>query len=248
MATAGMAVRNGSGRDWEKGLGYPGERPEDVAIPLTDATPEQQTLADYQVQHNRLWLGLGGSLLLNVLLVGGMIVQAAKFKPGLEYVTLDGGYIVKWKENATPEIDGVRYVPARMRAAVTTFVQNRYEYDWQNLEKLYKALALMPEDAAKEERLKIRDLSPMTNIVAPHLKVALKMDWSKLEVVAQGKGIFEVRVGGMARINNLTRFPDPNNPLEKPVEVKLIVRTVEATDTNPLGYVITSTSQKDPVL
>ncbi len=221
--------------------------PESLELPAVDATPEQETLAAWKVQHNRAWLAFWIAAAVGVLAIIGMIVQTAKYKPAIKYVTLDGGYVAIWNEGGNAVIDGVEYVPARLRAVVTSYVENRYAYDWQNLDKIRNALNLMQVDAAAQERQKIKDLSPAQNIVASRLKVDLKLDYSKLSVVAQGKGTFQVTLGGEARINDLVRYPDPSQPLRKPVEMKLVVQSVAATDLNPLGYVVISTG-KDPIL
>lgn len=225
--------------------GYP--TPAQLALPSLDPTPDQELHAAWRVQHDRLWVAFAGAGGVSVLLLILLLVQTARFKPAIHYVTLEGGYIVTWNQGGNAVIDGVEYVPARLRAVVSTFLETRYEYDWQNLDKIRTALNLMGTKAAEEEREKIRDLSPASNIVAAHLKVELRPDYSKWQVIALGKGVFQVTIGGYARINDIVRFPDPNRPLIKRFEVRFVLKTVPATDENPHGYEVISTG-KDPIL
>lgn len=183
------------------------------------------------------------SALLNVLFVVMLLMQVNKYQPAVEIVTLDGGYPVVWNDAGNPVIDDVEYVPARLRAVVESFIEHRYEYDWQNLTKINTALRLMSDDAQAAEREKFLDLNPRETIVATQTKVELDLDYSNWEVSALGEGRFEVSVPGEALITDAVRNTDPRNPLVKPFTVDLTVETVKPTDINPLGYRIIATGR-----
>jgi hypothetical protein len=201
----------------------------------------------WRVQHNRVWALAAAGWVVVMLLLVLTIVQTARFRPRINYVTLEGGYPVTWNQGGNAVIDGVEYVPARLRATVSTFIDARWAYDWQDLGRIRTALNLMDSRAAEEERDKIRELDPATNVVGTHLKVDLKPDYATWHVAAEGKGTFRVTVNGVARINDLLRYPDPARPLVKRFTVELVVRSQPATDDNPNGYVVVSTS-RDPIL
>ncbi|HEX7070898.1 MAG TPA: VirB8/TrbF family protein [Rhodothermales bacterium] len=218
--------------------------PDHIGIPEPDEPSEdQEYYVGWLVQHHRAWLTIWGLAALAVLEALVLILVVARFKPTVQYVTLDGGYVTVWNERGNPVIDNKEYVPARLRAVVQSFVMNRYEYDWQNLQKLNTALKLMSVEAAEAERQKINDLNLAASIVTPRLKSTLTLDYTNWKVVAQGAGQFAVELQGQLSLNDALRYPDPQHPFVKPVTIKLVVKTVPATDVNPLGYVIVSTGR-----
>lgn len=218
--------------------------PDQIELPEPDeVSPDQAFYLSWIAQHNRLTLFLAASVVLNVILAVSLFVQTAKYKPTIQYVTLEGGYPVVWNEANNPVIDSVEYVPARLRAVVRNFIENRYAYDWQNLSKINTALRLMSNEAQAAERQKFLDLNPQETIVAARMQVTLHPDYSNWKVIALGKGRFEVQVPGEAHITDAVRNPDPRHPLVKPFTIKLTVQAVEATDTNPLGYVVIATGR-----
>lgn len=219
--------------------------PDQIELPEPDEiSPDQSYYLGWLVQHARLWLVVAGLGVLNVLLVVALLVQGMKFEPSVQYVTLEGGgYPVLWNERGNPVIDDVEYVPARMRAVVRTFIENRYGYDYQNLSRLNSALRLMSDEAREAELAKIDAIDLRTNVVQAEMKVALNIDWTNWDVVSQGDGVFQVTVAGEALITDAFRNPDPDNPMSRPFSTTLVVRTVPASDTNPLGYQIISTGR-----
>jgi len=215
-----------------------------VELPPPDEISQDQAYyLGWSVQHTRLWLAFVASLIVNIVLVVTMFTSVAKYQPAVQYVTLEGGYPVVWNEAGNPVIGDTEYVPARLRAVVMNFIEYRYGYDWQNIQRINTALALMSQEAQAAERQKFFDLQPRETIVATRTKVELKPDYAQWKVVALGDGRFEVSVPGEARITDAVRYTDPANPLVKPFTVTLAVQTVQATDTNPLGYVIISTGR-----
>lgn len=221
---------------------YP--NPDQIELPPPDEiSPDQDYYLGWNVQHNRVWLAFVASVILNVILALAIFSSISKYRPVIQYVTLEGGYPVVWNEAGNPVIDGTEYVPARLRAVVMNFIENRYAYDWQNLQKINTAFALMSDEAQAAERDKFFALQPRETIVATRMKVELQPDYSNWSVVALGEGRFEVTVPGVAHITDAVRNPDPRSPLVRPFKITLTVQTVPATETNPLGYVIISTGR-----
>jgi hypothetical protein len=217
--------------------------PADIGYPDTDdRSADQEYYTTILVTHNRLWLAFVVSALINVLLVVGLIAQASKFRPSIEYFTLDGGYPAVWNDRGNLTIDGTEYAPARLRAVVSSFISNRYGWDYQNTDKVRVALRLMSGEAQQAELKKIQDLNPTVNVVGASLKTELVIDYSNWKVIAQGNGRFEVVIEGQARITDI-RNSNQNAPLVRPVVFNLVVQTVPATDVNPLGYEIISTGR-----
>lgn len=218
--------------------------PDQIELPPPDEISQDQAFyLGWQVQHNRLWLAYAISLVVNAVLVATMFLTTTKYRPAIQYVTLEGGYPVVWNDVGNVVVGGTEYVPARLRAVVSNFIKYRYEYDWQNPQKINTALALMSDDAQAAEREKFFALQPRETIVEARMKVELQPDYSNWSVVALGNGRFEVTVPGTARITDAVRNPDPHNPLVKSFTATLTIQTVPATDTNPLGYVIISTGR-----
>lgn len=218
--------------------------PDQLELPeLDEISPDQSVYISWIAQHNRIFLSFVASFVLNIILALSLVTQASKFKPYIQYVTLEGGYPVVWNEHGNPVIDGVEYVPPRLRAVVRNFIEHRYGYDWQNLTKINTALRLMSSEAQAVERQKFLDLNPQETIVATRMRVTLHPDYANWKVVALGNGRFEVEVPGEAHIVDAFRNPDPNNPFVRPFIVKLTVQTVEASDVNPLGYVVIATGR-----
>ena len=147
-----------------------------------------------------------------------------------------------WNDYGNLVIDDREYVPARLRAVVMSFIENRYGYDYQNLQKINSALRLMSESAQIEERERIRALDLTNTVVANRVKKDVRPDYSRWRVVPLGGGRFDIEVPIQVATTS-TDHPDPRNPLITSHVINLTVQTVPATDINPLGYVIVSTGR-----
>jgi hypothetical protein len=227
-----------------KPIRYPD--PQDVVFPDADlASPDQEFYTTILVAHNRLWLAAALSMALNALLVIGLVTLTARFKPVLQFVEFESGHVVTWNESGTTLVDGVEYYPARLRSVVSSFVRNRYEWDFQNTDKVRLALRLMSAEAQQAELRKIADFNPSVNVIGTSLKTELVVDWALLDVRSAGGGKFEVTVNGEARILDAVRYRDPSNPLVRPVSFTLVVQSITPTDLNPIGYEIVSTGNRE---
>lgn len=221
---------------------YPSRDQLDLPEP-DEISPDQEYYLGWLVQHNRLWLSLVVLVVILVISLVANFVQATKYQPSVRYVTLQGGYPVVWNGQNQIAIDSTQYVPARLQSVVRSFIENRYEYDWQNPQKINSALRLMGPDARQQEMQKLRDLNLQNNVIVPQLKVNLRMNWSNMQVIAQGGGKFEVRVDGEASITEAVSDTEPTNPQVRPITLQLVVQSVEATETTPLGYVVVATGR-----
>lgn len=218
--------------------------PSEDSIQLPDpgqSSPDQEYYYGWMVQHNRLWIATGFLAILSAFLAFTLFLATVRYQPEVEYVTLDGGYPVVWSDHGHVVIDDYEYVPPRLRAVVMNFIENRYGYDFQNLERINSALRLMSEEAASEERDKIRRADLGSNVLEPQMEVTLHPDYTNWRVVPLGQGRFQVTVPGEMEITDAERYPDPDHPHVQNFEVELTLQTVPATDTNPLGYVIVGT-------
>ena len=218
--------------------------PERIQLPNAPSpTPDQHYYVGWLVTHNRLWLALLATAAVAVIELLVIFTMAAKFHPTFQTVTLDGGYPVAWNPQGNVVIDSVEYQPARLRAVVESFLQDRYAYDWQDLQKINTALRLMSTDAQAAERQKLDALNLQTSVVGVRLKTTLKLDWSNFTVKPVGKGRFAITVQATALFTDAYRNTDPLNPASKPVTLNVTVQAVPATDLNPLGYVVVATGR-----
>lgn len=216
--------------------------PDALDVPALDPPPDQEIHAGWLVQHNRLWALVAVETLTLLALLAVIVLQLGKYRPSVQLVTLDGGFPVAWNERGAAVIDNVEYIPARLRAVVSAFIDARYSYDYQNITKLTTVRGMMDAAGWNAEAEKIRDLGLRANVVDAKLKVTLTPDFGTLHVVAQGKGAFRVSVSGKMSVTDGVRYTDPDKPLVKGFEVSLVLQSVPA-DVNPLGYVITSTGR-----
>jgi hypothetical protein len=219
---------------------YPSEH--QYNLPDDDTlSPDQEYYVGWQVQHSRLWVAVTALSALLALSLFANVSAARKFQPVVQYVTLEGGYVVTWNERSNPVINDVEYVPARLRAVATAFVGGRYAWDHQDLQKLNSALRLMSPEARDQEQVKIREVNPAENVVAVRLKVDLEMNWGEMRVTAEGSGRFRVYIPGQASISDAIRHTGA--PAVRPVTFELVIQTVPANDINPLGYVVVATGR-----
>lgn len=218
--------------------------PEQLDLPEPDeVSPDQEYYLGWLVQHNRLWVTLVVLAVILAISLVANVVQVGKYQPTVKYVTLQGGYPVVWNGQEQITIDSQEYSPARLQSVVRSFITNRYEYNWQNPQKINSALRLMGAEARQEEMQKLQDFNLRTSVIAPQLKVELRMEWSNMQVVARGDGRFEVSVDGEISITDAVRNTNPQHPEVRPVTLRLGVQAVEPTETTPLGYQIVATGR-----
>lgn len=221
--------------------GYPD--PDTLDLPdVGQPSPDQEFYLGWLVQHNRLWLVVVAELLVIAGLVAALFVQSSRFQPSIQYVTLPNGLPTVWNDKGNMVLAGTEYYPARLRAVVNSFIQNRYAWNWRDPEKINQVRPLMSEAAWTDELRKIAAINPRTTIVADQVQVEVTPDLEKWEVVAETGGRFRVNIEAQVRINDV-RYPDPNRPLIRAFTVSLLVQTVPATDQNPLGYQIIETGR-----
>lgn len=211
-------------------------------MPITESSPDQDYFQPWLVQHARLWVGAG---LITLALIGNIslnIIQALRYKPTTELVTFIGGFPVTMTSEGA-EIDGYSYIPQRLRGLVRTFIQYRYSYDWENLDRLNDATQLMSQEAISIEGEKINNSDLASRVYATRAKYRLNIDMDNMDVVALGGGRFEVRVPGTASITDNVRYTNVAMPFTKPFTIRLVVATSRITDSNPYGYVVIETGE-----
>lgn len=221
---------------------YP--NPEDLDLPdAGDPSPDAMFYLGWVVQHARLWVActvlitlLAASLALNLF-------QLKTYEPSTEFVDLNSGYPVIVNAEGEVEVDGTLYRPVHMRAVVQSFIENRYGYNWQNLQKINRAIEFMAPSAVDIEREKIREADLGNRVYNARATWDLAIDMSAWKVQALGSGQFKVTVPGTAYILDNFRHTDPENPFPKRFTADLTVRTTTISDSNPFGYEIVETGR-----
>jgi hypothetical protein len=222
--------------------------PSRIAAPRPHSvSPDQKYHEGWEVNYSRMFVLLLISISLNVLQTVQGVISASRFRPAVQMVTLDGGYVVAWNDRGNAVIDEMEFVPARMREVVRQFTEGRYAYDYQNIQKMNNALRLMSPEAAGEERKKLEAIDLARTIIAPRMKVSLQPNLDELKITPQGKGRYDVTVTGRALINNAT-YPDPTAPMARPFSIQFTVQTVPSSDAYPSGLQIVSTGRDNILL
>lgn len=222
--------------------GYP--NPEDLEIPDPgDISPDQTYAFGWIIQHARLWLACLGLFLALLASIALNIVQAVRYRPVVVWYEFQSGYLVAYNERGEQMIDGVVYRPGPLRAVVRNFIENRYGYDWRDLNKINSAIRYLSPEAVPEEQKKIQEAELGSRIYSVRATWRLELDMDRMQVQALGKGRFRVRVPGTAYINDALNYPDPAKPYPKPFIAEVTVATVPATETNPWGYQIVGTGR-----
>jgi len=210
-----------------------------IAIPLADeSSPDQEFAVGWAVQHNRLFVLLLCSLGLNVLLGGWGLVAANRYAPAIQYVTLDGGQVLVYKEG-TPTVNGVTINKARLRRVINEYLTSRFAYDYQNLGKLNDVQALLSPEAAIKERGRLTQAFVQNSIIAPQVKVRLELDMDNMGVSAKPDGEFEIKVTGTTYFSDAVKYPDPATPRVEQRVFLLRVKAGTPTNQNADGYFIT---------
>lgn len=216
---------------------YP--KPEHLEMPFPDeVSPDQEYAHGWAVQHNRLWVALAASCLLNVGLMVWGGVQARNFKPQIVRVTLQGNKVVD-QIGSTTRVDGVAYRPVDLERVLREYLDSRFAYDYEHPARLNDALRHLDDKSAEVERRRLSEAFIRDKILTPQTRVRLEVDYDNMNVVPGGNGDFEVTVPATVRRNTAAQFPDPNSPEVTQRTLKLRVATVEKTRTNPDGYLIT---------
>lgn len=222
--------------------GYPSA--EELEFPTSaDLSPDATYYLGWQVQHSRLWLFC---LLLVALLAGSLVLnllQAKRYQPTVAYVELDNGYPVIVNASGEVEVDGKVYRPVHLRRVVTSFIENRYGYNWQDLQKINRAIDFMSPAAVNAEREKIREADLGNRIYNTKAVWRLVLDVDNWNVTALGNGRFKVTVPGTAYINDAFRHTDPENPFPKKFTAEVVVATTAVSELNPFGYEIVETGR-----
>lgn len=200
---------------------------------------DQMYYVGWLVQHNRLWLLVMALVLVNTLQAVMGIAQLLRYRPSIQYVTLTGGYPVLWNEHNELVIGGSVYQPERLRAVVLDFIQDRYAYDWQDIQKINTAFRYLSADAQKAEQAKLATEA----VIGNHIKISVRPDLSHFAVKPQGPGRFSVEIPAQVSMTDAVRYTDAEHPYIKTVTIQLVVQTTAPTDLNPLGYTIVSTGK-----
>lgn len=214
--------------------------PDDINLPLPDdSDPVSDYTYGYIVQHNRLWASFIASMLLNILFMVAVVLLLKRGQPPISYLTLQGGLPVARMADGELSIGGKEYSPARLTGVVKDYLEARFNYDWQHLPEINRALTYLTEAEAAKERARLTQNFLQSKIIGPQVKTRLELDYQNMEVVAVKPGEFDVTVKGKLLYNDLTTYPDPQKPQERQVQFKLRVTTVAPTAQNRDGYVIT---------
>lgn len=205
-----------------------------------DTDPVAEYAYGWGVQHNRLWALLILSFVFNIVLATWVVVQQAKYKPIVSYVTMEGGYPVIAGNNKVT-IGGVEYSPARLRGVVKDYLESRFTYDWRNLARINDARKYLSSEAAKEDSTRLSPTFIQSKVLIPQAVMRLDLDYMTMEVhQSPGRpGVLLVKVKGMAKYNDSRSALDPEHPRVTPVVFNLEVTMVEPTETNRDGYLIT---------
>lgn len=212
--------------------------PEQLELPTPDRiSPDQAFYLSYKAWWNRIWLFSAFQVLINATLAGALLFQEKKHEPIVEYVELNSGLpVVVGKDVIT--IGSDTYSPAQIKAVVTSFIEHRFAYDWQKLDKYKNALSLMSEPARAQELSKMKETLVLNRVLAERAMFRIQLDHTKFSVTSLRPGVFKVEIKGVAYINNAITHTDPTAPFPKDITLSFEVEKIEPNDINPLGYQI----------
>jgi hypothetical protein len=204
-------------------------------------SPDQTYYIGWLTQHYRLWAMVGVLTALLISSIAANFMQAKRYVPVIRYVTLDHGYPVLVSAEGEFMVDGHVYHPGPMRALVKSFIEHRYAYNWQDLQKINRAVDHLSARAQEVERGKIAELDLPGRVFAVRATWRLELDMDQWQVQALGNGRFRVKIPGTAKVNDALRHTDPANPFLRKFEIDLVIATVPRTEANVFGYEIVET-------